>query len=439
MVWWQKTATGAAALLLATLVPLLLLLPGGEEPAEDPAADGNPVFGLYAPGTVNELPASAGRQMIAALGLGSVEEYQDYSLSLVRESGAGWVRVDFRYTGWSFDYPDYLLERLRDAGVEVIGCVRPLNSQAPADLRGFKEELGRLMDRFPWIRVWQIGNEPDLSWREPEDFVRLFLAAEAVVRERCPDCRVALAGAAALFPGHQDSLPAYDSILGTIARETAGRPRPPFDILDLHFYQYAGAEGTILATMGEFRSLLARHGFPANTGIWVTENATTSGDITWPAGSPAQSEEQQAGELWRRFTVLLGAGIERVSWARPYENYRYAERYEGFFDHAGLVYNGLGQEEGWGVAGGTRKLAFYAYRVLTEKLRGFATVDCLAPGQYRFRFDDGRPPVFILWSDGGAPMPAGVTGPVTVTSLAGDTRRVDASELLLGWVPVMVE
>lgn len=427
----------AVVLLLAIMVPLLALLPDRQGVVvEEP---GNPTFGLYAPGTLNELPPSAGRQMLAALGMETVEEYQDWSLDLVRESGAGWVRIDFRYTGWGFDYPAHQVERLRDSGIAMVGCVRPVNKRSPADLGDFRQELRLLVERFPWIKVWQIGNEPDLSWDDPGDFARFFLAGEEVVRESCPDCRVALAGAAALFPVRHDALAPYDQILGAITTGAGGKERPPFDIIDLHFYDYADAGNEVLASVEAFRSLLARHDLPPEASLWVTENASPTGQPTWPPGAPAQSEEQQAGELVRRFVVLMDAGAERVSWARPYENYRYGEQVDGFYDSAGLIYNGLGREAASGVAAGTPKPAYFAYRTLAAKTRGFTGIDCLAPGQFRFRFGDGRPPLYILWSDRAGPPPAGLSGPVTVTDIYGGSGTADAEKISLGWVPVMVE
>lgn len=182
----------AIVLLLAIIMPLLTPLPDRQGPVAEE------------PGTLNELPPGAGRQMLAALGTETVEEYQDWSLGLVRESGAG----------WGFDYPAYLLDRLPGSGVAVVGCIRPINRHAPVDLSGFEAEVRRLVERYPWIKDWQIGNEPDLGWDDPGDFARLYLAGEAAVRESCPDCRVALAGAAALFPVRHDALAPYDQILG---------------------------------------------------------------------------------------------------------------------------------------------------------------------------------------------------------------------------------
>lgn len=420
-------------------MPFLLFLPGQGDPDRRPEAVANPAFGLYAPGTLNELPPSAGEQMLAALGMDNVEAYQDWSLDLVRESGAGWVRIDFRYTGWGFDYPAHLVERLGGSGIATVGCVRPVNKRSPADLADFRQELKQLIERFPWIKVWQIGNEPDLGWDDPADFARLFLVGEEVVRESCPDCRVALAGAAALFPGHHDTLAYYDQLLGAIAAGASARERLPFDIVDLHFYGYAGSEDEILATVDAFRSLLSRHGMAPDTAFWVTETATHSGQPTWPTEAPPQSPELQAAELVRRFTVLLGAGAERVSWARPYENHRHGELPDGFFDNAALVYNGLGREQALGVAAGTRKPAFLAYQALARKTRGYTGVVCLAPGRYRFDFSDGRPPLYVLWGAEGGPLPEGLSGTVAVTGPDGEEQRVDASMVQPGWMPVLVE
>lgn len=127
------------------------------------------------------------------------------------------------------------------------------------------------------------------------------------------------------------------------------------------------------------------------------------------------------------------------SWARPYENYRYGEQVDGFYDSAGLVYNGLGREEALGVAAGARKPAFFAYQTLARKTRAYTGVVCLAPGRYRFDFSDGRPPLYVLWDDRGGSLPDELSGTVTVTGPDGGKRRVDAATVSLGWLPVMVE
>ncbi len=431
------------AIALAGSVALLLAALSGSR--ADPES-GNAVvvqspFGLYGPGTLDQVPASAGREMIKALGMNSLTAYQDYSLGLVKELGASWVRIDFNFDGWNFAEPSDFLTKLHNAGLEVVACIRPVNNFAPADLTVFQAGLRGLVRRYPWITVWQIGNEPNISWENPDEYPRFFLAGEQAVREACPSCRIALAGVAAKYPSQSndgEALQIYDRIVGEIVKQAPEGSRP-FDIFDLHYYGYYGCAGDIVDSIDSFHQLLARHGVDAGTDFWVTETATPTGRPAWPWGSPAQTEDQQAAELVKRFTVMLSAGVSHVSWARPYENYRYQDNAGSFYDYSGLVYNGLGREQAAGVKAGTKKKAFFAYRTLVAKTSGAVRIKRLNWGQYRFTFKDGRPPLYLLWSETSADMPAGLSGPVTVTDMNGKQTQTAASDVILGSMPVFVE
>ncbi|MHB1361550.1 MAG: hypothetical protein ACYCW5_02990 [Thermoleophilia bacterium] len=399
-------------------------------------------FGLYSPGTLGTLPTSASRMMIDALGFNSIEQYQDYSLNLTRELGVSWVRMDFYFDGWKFiEQPAYLAQ-LHAQDVEVVGCVLPMNSFAPEDLTTFRANLDHLVRRYPWIKIWQIGNEPDLSWDNPDDYPRFFFAGREEVLKNCPDCKIALAGAGARWPGQdmeswRHSLDVYDRIIGDIAARSPGNTKP-FDIIDMHFYDFYGTDERMLETMKDYQSLLPRHGLSPEISFWVSECATPTGSLSWPPNAPSQTEEQQAAELVSRFVTMLGAHVDRVSWARFYENYRYEDIEDGFFDHNGLVYNGLGSEAGAGITAGTKKLGFYAYQTLISQLAGCSQVIRLDDGKYRFSFPDDRDPVYVLWSAGGTEPPAEVRGPILVTDVEGNSVETTGEQLTLGSMPVFV-
>ncbi len=404
---------GGAALGLAALT-------GRADPETGGPVEFNSPFGLYGPGTLDQVPAGAAREMMAALGMNSLTSYQDYSLKLVKEIGVSWVRIDFNFDGWNFSEPGDYLDKLHNAGLQVFACIRPVNGFAPADLTVFQNGLRNLVRRYPWITVWQIGNEPNISWQNPDQYPRFFLAGEQAVRQACPRCRVALAGVAAHYPSqsnNSDVLKIYDRIVGEIARQAPEDSRP-FDIFDLHFYGYYGCAGDIVDSINSFHEMLARHGLDTGTDFWVTETATPTGRPAWPPSSPVQTEDQQAAELVKRFTVMLSAGVSHVSWARPYENYLYEGNPGTFYDYSGLVYNGLDGEQAAGIKAGTKKKAFYAYRTLVAKTSGAASIQRLGWGQYRFTFKDGRAPLYLLWSESGADLPAGLSGPVTVTDIS---------------------
>ncbi|MFA5801743.1 MAG: hypothetical protein WC911_04620 [Thermoleophilia bacterium] len=438
----MKARTYVIALILASmagvgLTALVIALPGDREVDSAAAAQICSPFGIYSPGSLDEVPGGPGQAMIASLGLDSLDEYENFSLGLVGELGATWARADFVYeNGMFYDHPG-LLGKYRNNGLDVVGCVRPQNPAGLVDLPAFESDLRMLIGRYPWISVWQIGNEGNLGWNSPEDFARFFVSGQRVVREECPDCRVALGGVATLRPGPQESYDFYKGVVASIASSPTNGSRP-FDIFDFHFYGYFGREGELVKSVVEYRDLLITHDM-GDVAIWMTEAATTTGRPAWPPEAPAQTEEDQASALIMRFVSSLGAGVERVSWSRPYENCTYGGVEDGYFDNSGLVYNGLGQEAKRGIGGGTRKMAFRAYQLLASRLTGCFGVEVLAPGQYRFSFSDGRQPVFIVWGEPGSRLSGEITGPLTITSLDGLTSEADAGDLSPGPVPVFVE
>ncbi len=427
------------ALVGAAVTSVIFVTENNEAEGDPPVAFHNP-FGLYSPGTLDQVPTSARLQMLGALGLSSLAAYQDYSLGLVRDVGVSWVRIDFIFDGWKFLEPSAYLEKLHRAGIEVMGCAQPLNSSLPADLTTFQTGLKHLVHQYPWIKVWQIGNEPNISMDNPGDYPRLFLAGRDAVRNACPDCRVALAGAATRYPSQPSTdhvLQVYDGIIAGIRKQTpAGSP--PFDIFDLHYYGFTGSENDIVSIVQSFRDLLAKNKVDPNTDLWVTETATSTGQPSHPADVPSQTESQQAAELVERFTTLLAVGASHVSWSRPYENYRYGDRKDSFYDHSGLVYNGLGQEAAAGIRAGTKKKAFFAYRTLIEETRGATQMQRLGPGRYRFLFN-GRGPLYVLWSNGPGPEPADLFGQVTVVDLTGRRTMTSGEKVTLSATPVFVE
>lgn len=441
----QNTALLIVVVLIIGVISatLLTLAARSGDQESDASVEVYSPFGLFSPGTLSALPTSAGRAVLDSLGFNNISQYQDYSLGLTQELGVSWIRMDFPFDGWGFSEPAGYLEKLRSGGIEVVGCVLQINSSPPSDMVPFQTAMRDLMLRYPWIKVWQIGNEPDLSWEDPEDYPRFFFAVQEVIRETCPDCRIALAGAGARWPSQDDeswhrSLAVYDRIIGEIA-EQSGDDKKPFDILDMHFYDFFGTEAAMLVSMKEYRQLPEKNGLSNDIEFWVTECATPTGPLVWPPDSPDQSEEEQASELVTRFVTMLGAQVKRVAWARFYENYRYHDEEGGFFDNTGLIYNGLGYEAGANVHAGTKKLSYRAYQTLISKLRGCSLVHRIDDGKYRFNFEDGREPVYVLWDAGGTNPPAEVAGPVLVTDLEGNSTELSGDELQLASTPVFVE
>lgn len=413
----------------------LALSPPAGDPIEFHAASDSAPFGLFAPGTLDEIPPEHGQVMIDALGLSTIADYQDFTIGLVKELGVTWVRIDFLYDGSDFFVPADYLSKLQANGIEVVGCPRSFVDLGPEDMPAYEAGLQKLVAGHPEIRTWQIDNEPSIDASGPDSHLPVFFSGQRVVREVCPGCRVALAGVPALDPGRQESLDYFDGLLAEIARSHKG-VRPPFDIFDIHFYGFAGDSEVLQSVVRQYEELLKKHGLGDGVSIWMSECATYTGKPVFPEGLEEQTEEEQAAELVKRFVTALGGGVERVAWARFYENYNYRGISDNYFDNSGIVYNGLGAEASRGVAPGTRKAAFFAYRELISRLDGYAGVSLIAPGQYRFDFGDGAEPVYVAWSSGDSRLSPELEGDVTVTGLDGTSYETD--RLTLGEAPVFV-
>lgn len=418
-----RTITIAALLLAAGIAGIWLFFSpeAGDRMDFNVARESSP-FGLYGAGTTGDMAPESVAQLVGVLGLGSVADYQDYTLGLIEELEASWVRIDFPYDGSGFRVPERYLEALAANGIAVAGCPRttlPLGDDALAD---YESRLAVLVASRPEIAVWQIDSEPALLYPDAAAYAELFLAGRRAVAASCPDCRIALGGAPALDPSRLESLGYYENLLEILAAREEG-DAPLFDIFDIHCHGGAGAGPDLLAAFEDYQELLADRGLDAGVSYWMTECATYSGAPVYPLGLPPQSEAQQAGELVVRFVSFLGAGGERVAWSRLYEDHGGSGVEGGYFDHAGLVYNGLGAEAAQGNPAGTTKEAFGAYRLLVEELDGFAAVSRLAPGQYRFDFNDGRDSVYVVWAADGEPLVEELRGAVSVIGLDGGIRE----------------
>ena len=107
---------------------LFMLADAREDKAEDASVEVYSPFGLFSPGTLGSASQRQHRHPQLSWDSLRCSEYQDYSLGLVKDLGVNWVRMDFLFDGSTFsnEQPEYL-GRLHAEGVEVVGCVYPLN------------------------------------------------------------------------------------------------------------------------------------------------------------------------------------------------------------------------------------------------------------------------------------------------------------------------
>lgn len=371
--------------------------------------------------------------VIAQLGMANIGEYQDYSLGLVNDLGASWVRMDFIFSRTGFFSPKSYLQKIERDGIEIVGCIRSIIPIT--DVAAYQDGVRQTVRENPNIDSWQIGNEPNVGKLSPSEFAQFFLTTREAVKQKCPDCLIILGGAAVPFDDATTDRPYFDQVFAAIAATAPGQAS--FDAIDLHIYGIAGKYRTLPLVAGDYRRLLDENGFdPGAVAVWLTECATYTGSPIQPPDYLPQTEELQAAELIKWFTVMTGLGADHVALSRFYENYLYARIDNGYFDNVGLIYNGLGTEAASGIAAGTLKKAFIAYRTLVAQTDGYSTVTQLAPGQYKYEFPDGRTPVYIIWAEDGTGLVAELSGDVEVTDILGSHGK--ASDIVPEDLPVFV-
>jgi hypothetical protein len=275
------------------------------------------------------------------------------------------------------------------------------------------------------IKYWQVDNEPDAG--TTADFDDLQAITYQAIKQADPIATVFIGGFTAAGP---------TSISGWIAKFNT-RCRPILNALagqyvdgiDVHWYGTGNADYRIIDpqvpttnVIAHVRTSAVNAGFPAAIPIWVTEMGSESG---W---SPApRTEAQQAQDLFKRYVFAQALGVKKIFQNFPMEGFLGPE---GYFDHTGLLYEGnYANDLGMGV----RKLAYYSYKKMTEKLEGgdWGTLVKQRDGTgtdhlYAFAVSRNGVSVRIAWWDyfdepGYVP---GATKPITLSGISASTVYV---------------
>ena len=274
------------------------------------------------------------------------------------------------------------------------------------------------------VRYWQIGNEEIGGWGTscpPEEYARRVRIIAAGIRQACPECSVVMGG---LLDGPEMGDWALEPYLRGFLAAGGGEW---IDVYNFHYYGLARPNPRLPSAqtyrtgeeiVGKIRRVLREFGYRGKP-IWCTETSTYSGKV----GEIFQSEDEQAADLVKRFVLLYSLGVEKAFWTYVVEP-RYEGTGVGFFDQAGLVYDGFGPyDQGAGV----KKRAFFAYRELAARLDGARLLSRWeGSGVSWFRFLGPAGPFSVLWQD-----PWLRQGPVWI-SPAGQVEMLDICGAPLG-------
>jgi len=167
---------------------------------------------------------------------------------------------------------------------------------------------------------------------------------------------------------------------------------PYYDVIDFHFYE--NNPKNMAHEANWLREQLRELGVPAKP-LWSMENAgpyyffLETGDPK-PANCKRSGPDRLpyrddilAGQVVKHYAVGMAAGVEKIFWSTVFTTPSWSDN----FIRTALV-----------ATNGSKKPAYYAYRLMTRKLAGARKASQLAEGIYEFSFEK-RPPVYVVWTD----------------------------------------
>ncbi|MCD4691696.1 MAG: hypothetical protein K8R79_02185, partial [Calditrichales bacterium] len=252
-----------------------------------------------------------------------------------------------------------------------------------------KAVVNRYKDR---VKYFQVENEPKPYMEDYADFLQITYNA---IKEECPECQVLMGG---VFWA-KGSLSEWDMLNQQILIDLNGNY---IDIFDQHYFGGGNPEEyNPHILLDHAKQRLAEANF-IETPIWITEMSDYSGDPKGKGGidPPYQSEQVQAQSLFKRYVSSLSYGVKKVFWYGLFEGYHHDTT---FFDFVGLIYDG---EYDYDLGYGVKKLSYYTYKKMTEKLEGsnwdsITTVIDSIDNKYAYNFinDSTGEPTYIAWWD----------------------------------------
>jgi len=386
------------------------------------------VMGFSGAANLPRDPAGA-NAFLSSMGYASPAAYDDDVIARLRALSAPMARGHIFYVGNGQFAPEAIIARLEAEDMDVYGWVNPAPPVEALDAQ-FDDALTALVKAHPKIRVWQLGNEPDLLWRTPSLFPAFFLRAQPLIRAACPDCLIALGGISNQYDSASTNAQTFEGFVSTIA--AGAHTGPAFDIFDFHYYKQAPSRDELAAASSTYRAMLARHGL-AGVRFWCTETGLYTGDPAGPQFGP-RTEEDQARDLPKLVSWMAAVGVERVyNWTLI--DAVGAGGVPGVFDSMGLI-----QSSG---TPGQAKKAYVTYGLLARALTDVTGAREVAAGVVRFETRAG--PAFVAWSENGSTEAtlSGLTGPrVTVQPLVPDAQGqtpATAAEVVAGSVTISLE
>ena len=262
------------------------------------------------------------------------ERYQK-QIQALRALGLKWVRIDLHWyylepREGQFDWEpvDRMMAAVKAAGltpvVYLVGSARfastspdgrHIDQWPPKDFDAFARRMVLLAQRYPFVRHWQIWNEPNIPsfWRpkaDPQAYARLVAAVARAFRAAGLDDRQLVLGGMAYY----SQMPDHGNALMLEALGNLG----VFRLVDVVAYHpYTDTPEGDPFPGGEFvpraRILDARLRGAGVGQIWATEFGWST--YTGPKTVQSHIDEPTQGEyLIRRLVMSMSLGFDRIFW-----------------------------------------------------------------------------------------------------------------------------
>ncbi|MFA5362420.1 MAG: beta-galactosidase [Candidatus Omnitrophota bacterium] len=257
---------------------------------------------------------------------GSLEK----AVSLMKDAGVGWVRVDFLWSdiepsagAFAFEKYDTFVQLLSENQIRILGVLHYSTDWAsscgkwncpPSDNAVFVRYAVKVINRYKdKVKHWELWNEPDshVYWEQQDGlkrYCRLLQEVYTAAKKEDPDCKI-------LNGGLANGLAGVHHLYDNGAKDY-------FDILNLHVFDTpvnAKAIKRVIAYPNLAYKIMARNG-DKDKKIWITEIGCPGVQpelktANWWMGSNP-GEKQQAKWVEEVYVQLLNVPpVEKVFWA----------------------------------------------------------------------------------------------------------------------------
>ncbi len=321
--------------------------------------------------------------------------------------GGEYLKNEFKSEKEQEIYLEYVKKAVeRYDGDSDLGCTQNApDCYNPGDGEHPSQSFIEALQKNP-IKYWQTCNQVTdtciIDCKNNNNYATKYAKVQELtylgVKASCPECQVLIGGDTGdmeMYP------PIFEALNGKY-----------IDIIDKHFYRELKNYQDIQIHMDFLKDSLQTSGFDLEKlRFWITEIGTYSGKPTgaWSYELPYQSESQQAQGLIRMYVTSFVQKIEKVFWAILVEGYGSCDCC--IFDYVGLIYDGNKEQQAcdtndpYDLGKGIKKLAYYTYKLMTEKLEGsdWDNIQTIQESNnvyiYKFTKKDTGKPVWVAWWD----------------------------------------